>query len=286
VVTLSRLSRRGLLWASALLLVSACAGDEPPPSAAEQPGGAESVGHVHGLGVNPADGALYLATHLGVYRVADGAANRVADRYQDTMAFTVTGPDRFLASGHPDMRERQPPHLGLVESTDAARSWRSLSLRGEADFHALDVAGNRIFGYDGISGRVMRTTDGTSWSAGASLDVLDLAASPDGGTLLATTGTDGLVTSRDGGRRFTPAPDSPALVLLDWVAGGAVVGVDRAGAVYRSTDAGRTWRPSGNAPPGPVALDATPEVWHVATDTDIVSSRDDGRSWQVVFSTQ
>jgi hypothetical protein len=40
--------------------------------------------HVHGLGVNPADGALFVATHTGLYRVAEGErkAERVGDRYQ------------------------------------------------------------------------------------------------------------------------------------------------------------------------------------------------------------
>jgi hypothetical protein len=99
--------------------------------------------HVHRLGINPRDGALYAATHTGLFTIRDRAATRVADRYQDTMGFTVVGPDHFLGSGHPDFRDRQlydpnrRPLLGLVDSRDAARSWRSLSLLGEADFHAL-----------------------------------------------------------------------------------------------------------------------------------------------------
>jgi hypothetical protein len=49
------------------------------------------LGHVHGLGINPADDTLFVATHLGVYRVANGVAERTADRTQDTMAFIVVG---------------------------------------------------------------------------------------------------------------------------------------------------------------------------------------------------
>jgi hypothetical protein len=40
--------------------------------------------------------------------VERGQARRVADRYQDTMGFTVTGPDRFLGSGYPDGRDDLP----------------------------------------------------------------------------------------------------------------------------------------------------------------------------------
>src|SRR5687768_7968640 len=41
--------------------------------------------HVHGLGINPADGALFIATHTGMYRVEEGEqkAHRVGKRYQD-----------------------------------------------------------------------------------------------------------------------------------------------------------------------------------------------------------
>jgi hypothetical protein len=59
--------------------------------------------HVHCLGVNPADGALFIATHTGLYRAGEGDSKsvRVGDNKQDTMGFTVAGADRFLGSGHP-----------------------------------------------------------------------------------------------------------------------------------------------------------------------------------------
>src|SRR5688572_23307408 len=43
--------------------------------------------HVHGLGVNPGDGALFIATHTGLYRTSEGStkAERVGAGYQDTM---------------------------------------------------------------------------------------------------------------------------------------------------------------------------------------------------------
>ena len=37
--------------------------------------------HVHGLGVNPADGLLYAASHSGLFRVDEkGRADRIANR--------------------------------------------------------------------------------------------------------------------------------------------------------------------------------------------------------------
>jgi hypothetical protein len=46
-----------------------------------------------------------------MYRVGEGerTAERLGDRYQDTMGFTIVGPNRFLGSGHPDLRDDLPP---------------------------------------------------------------------------------------------------------------------------------------------------------------------------------
>ena len=63
----------------------------------------ELLGHVHGLGTDPADGTLYVASHMGVFRRQDdGRLERVGDRWQDTMAFTVVGPGHWSV---PDFSE-------------------------------------------------------------------------------------------------------------------------------------------------------------------------------------
>ncbi len=141
------------------------ASDAPTPEAGD-PGPI----HVHGLGVNPSDGSLFVATHTGLFRAgpSEMRARRVGDRYQDTMGFTVIGPDRFLGSGHPDGREQLPPYLGLIESVDAGRSWQPVSLLGEADFHVLEARGQRIYGYgsdfESREPRFLTSTDGgRSW---------------------------------------------------------------------------------------------------------------------------
>jgi hypothetical protein len=96
-----------LIWLlSAAVLVAACGDGDGGGSGAPEPGG-PSIGdrgpiHVHGLGINPKDGALFVATHTGLFRAAEGErkATRVADRFQDTMGFTVVG-TAFSAPGTP-----------------------------------------------------------------------------------------------------------------------------------------------------------------------------------------
>src|SRR3712207_5291105 len=111
-----RVRRRLILLLLIVLPVSACGGDDKDTQqpVVEDPGPI----HVHGLGTNPRDGALFIATHTGLFRLVatEKVATRVGDSYQDTMGFAVVGPDRFLGSGHPDGREQAPPFLGLIRS--------------------------------------------------------------------------------------------------------------------------------------------------------------------------
>ncbi len=109
-------------------------GDDDPAGGAS---GAVQMEHIHGVGVD-ADDTLYAGSHYGLYRInEDGTAVRVSD-VQDFMGFTTAGPKGFLASGHPGESQDGPPSVGLIQSTDGGQTWASLSLSGEADFHALE----------------------------------------------------------------------------------------------------------------------------------------------------
>lgn len=290
---------RWILIALLLLLLPALAltaavrspADDPDDSRAQSDQaldvGALGMEHVHGLGVNPADGLLYAATHFGVFAVSlDGKATRVGSA-QDTMGFTVTGPDTFLGSGHPDFSEDDEPLLGLIESTDAGRTWRSLSLRGEADFHALRAAHDQVYGYDSTSGTLKVTADRRTWDTRSRLPLRDFAVSPDGpDTLLATT-EQGPARSADGGRTWQPVPGAPQLVVLAWPRADVLYGADTDGAVHLSADGGATWTRQGDAAGPPEAIAATvaqPQNVHVAVaDHGIVTSSDSARNFADLY---
>ncbi len=243
--------------------------------------------HVHGLGVNPADQALFIATHTGLYRVrkTETKAVRVGDSRQDTMGFTIAGPDRFLGSGHPDLRDDLPPLLGLIESRDEGRTWTSVSLAGETDFHVLRAVGERIYGYDATSDRLLVSSDGgRTWEE---LDrpapLLDLAPSPrDERHLVAAAGElgQGLYESRDGGRSWSYV--SRAVGLLAWPRADALFLVDGRGDVATSADSGRSFEVRGAIGGQPAALLAQGEELLVALhDGTIKRSVDGGRTWTV-----
>jgi len=272
------------LTAAGLVLLSACAGSDGP-SARLAKGEDPGVAHVHDLGTDPGDGTLYAATHYGVFRIPEqGTPTRIADRFQDTMGFTVVGPKHFLGSGHPDQRENRPNPLGLIESTDAGESWRDVSLSGEVDFHALEVAHGRVYGYDGSSGRLMVSQDKTTWDSRAVLPMADLAVSPQNPDVLVVTTERGLAASQDGGRRFAVVGGTPPVVFVSWPEPQALWGITVSGAVLVSTDAGTTWQQRGSLDGQPSAISATDEnTLYAATDTGVYASKDGGKTFTMRY---
>lgn len=245
--------------------------------------------HVHGLGINPANSSLLIATHTGTFRVApnEKKAVRIGQSRQDTMGFTVAGPNYFLGSGHPDVQEAiekdLPPHLGLIESRDAGRTWRTLSLLGEADFHVLRFAGQRVYGYDASNDRLLVSRDrGRKWrEASRPAPLLDLAVDPTNGKALVAAGEGGLYESANEGRTWRRL--RLGIGLLAWPTSQRLYLIDAEGSVQRSADQGGRWTRIGNAGGQPAAfLAQTEQKLYVALhDGTIKQSRDGGRTWSV-----
>lgn len=281
--------RPAKLSALAAAAVLATAGCTQQSGAATDPEDPTALGHVHGLGVDPADDTLYVASHLGVFRVADGEPPvRVADRWQDTMGFTVVGPQHFLASGHPDLRENLPGLLGLVESTDGAQTWEPVALLGEADFHSLAGTEDRVFGYDATSGRLMSAPGPGfgSWTTLARATVVDLAVDPGNPDRVLTTNPEGRIWGFDASATEALPEEldgTPDLVFLDWPTPDLLVGLDADAAVHVSRDEGATWEDAGEVPGRPVALEVTEETWYAATEQGVFRSSDDGASWTLLL---
>jgi hypothetical protein len=274
----------------ACLLAVACGDDEENGSTGESPPAVSDAGpiHVHGLGVNPADGALFVATHTGLFRAPPGKlrARRVADRFQDTMGFTVTGPDRFLGSGHPDGREGLPPFLGLIRSTDAGRSWQPVSLLGERDFHVLEAVGPRVYGYgsdfESRQASLLVSQDGgRSWDERTPPEpLLSLAIDPGDPERVVASGEDGIHASTDAGRGWRPLGNTPG--MLAWPEPDELFLVRFDGSVARSSDAGGTWSSVGAVDGQPAAFESAEGDLYVALhDGTVIRSRDGGRSWRV-----
>ncbi len=245
--------------------------------------------HVHGLGINPSDGSLFIATHTGLFRVGKNSrkAVRIADRFQDTMGFSIVGADRFLGSGHPDAREQElPPLLGLIESKDAGKSWQPVSLLGEADFHVLRSTGDRVYGYDASNDRLLASSDqGGTWKElGKPGSIVDLAFNARVPRLVTTAAgslEQGMYESRNDGQSWKRLND--AVGLLAWPAPDRLYLLDGLGQVLVSPNGGRTLMKRGEIGGEPAALLAVgaDELYAALHDGTIKRSIDGGASWTV-----
>ena len=281
---------RAIAAIATALVVSACgdADDEPQPPSAGDPG----VIHIHGLGRNPADGALFIATHTGLFRVANNerSAERVGGLYQDTMGFTVLGADHFLGSGHPGSIENDPPFLGLIESRNAGSSWRAISLRGDVDFHVLEAQGNTVYGFGSDwntrAARFLRSDNGgRRWTRLAPPDeLLGLAIDPQDASVSVALGEQRGWRSTDGGASWRQLAVPGGMVT--WTRELGLIAVDLEGAVRHASDATGEWSEVGRLPGPPAALEGVGDELLAAThDSRVLTSRDGGKTWRDLVNT-
>jgi hypothetical protein len=254
---------------------------------------------VGSLAVNPADDVLWMATNTGLFHVPDGAARpeRVTGtlttpgatgKISEQLVVQFTGPDELLGSGHPPAEETGlPAALGLIRSDDAAKSWTSVSELGGADFHVIEVSGNRIAGaLSGQSQVYVSEDDGRTWTTRAApMPLIDLAVDPEAPDRWAATTSDGVYVSDDAGGSWRPIDPTPNSYLA-WPAADALFRLDPGGPLKRSSDGGRRWKDVGDTGGEPQALTAAdPEtLYAVLLDGTVKRSADGGRRWTTVLS--
>lgn len=194
----------------------------------------------------------------------------------------MLGPDRFIASGHPDPQTPGPPLLGLIASEDAGREWRSVVFEGRADFHVIRSGGKTFYAQDASHNRMFEgRADGSGLSErksppGTTLDLAVDARRPN--RVFATTDR-GFFFSRDSARRWKRV-DRRRTGLIAFVRGHLVM-IDGGSQVSALSRLGLPWRAVGALPDGPVALasDGRTLVAAVADGT-VLASSDGGRTWR------
>jgi hypothetical protein len=291
-MNLSPFNRRllaALAGLAATTVLAACGGDDPTFAG----GGQESASvqeesalqHIHGLGVDPADGQLFIATHNGLFTAPEGdrTPNKVGETTQDIMGFSVIGPNRFIGSGHPALDQNLPPHLGLIESSDGGKTWKNVSLLGEADFHVLQSAGDQIYGFDGLQGRLMVSSNGgRNWQQRTPpAGVFALAIDPDNSSRIVVSTERGLFVSKNEGRAWR-ALSQDLGGLLAWPNEDRLYLVDGQGQVQVSSDGGDNWQTRGDIGGQPAAFMAhEDELYAALVDGTVKRSTDGGATWNV-----
>lgn len=261
MIAVLRIRRLLIALILAFVVLSGCAGPERPEEDASA-----SLEHVHGLGVDPGDGVLYAGTHHGLFRVTDTAIEGpVADLEQDFMGFTVVGSAHFLASGHPGPGQSGPGALGLLESTDRGKTWKTRSLRGEADCHVLAHGNGTTYCMNSVTGELLASTDLESWDVRGTEPVFDIALSPNDPRKLIATTEQGVKSSSDSGRTLRPITGAPNLVFVEWLNDDSLIGVDPSGRVVRRGPGKRVFIESGR-------LNGQAEAFHATTAKTMFAS--------------
>jgi hypothetical protein len=248
---------------------------------------------VGSLAVNPADDTLWMATNTGLFRVPGEGKTPLkvtgtlttpdgGGEISEQLVVRFTGPDEMLGSGHPASGSSLPPALGLIRSDDAGKTWTSVSELGSADFHAIELAGDRLVG--GLFGQaqvLVSEDDGRSWETRAApRPLVDLEVDPgDPARWIAST-ADGVYLTRDEGgtwRAIDPTPNC----YFAWAESDALYRLDPGGPLMLSADGGGSWKEIGSTGVEPQALLAADPMtlYAVLLDGTVKRSADGGRTW-------
>jgi hypothetical protein len=269
---------------AAVLVLAACGSSTAAGTGVTRAGSTWGSGlpgeRVHGVARNPGDGKVYLATHQGLFRYDKGVPVRVGP-IVNMMGFSVAGPDRFYASGHPGAGVNLPGPVGLMETLDAGKTWSVLSTGRWLDSHALTSSHKGVLGYDGV---LRSSFDGEMWKQVAvAARPSSLAAAPDGLRILATTAS-GVMISKDQGSSWAPLHAAPQLLLAAWADDATAAGVTGTGHLAVTTNVGTTWTTAKARVDSAQAISAsrtrhgTLEIL-VVTDSGIQRSLDSGASF-------
>jgi hypothetical protein len=180
--------------------------------------------HVHGLSYSADGTQLIIPSHDGLVLFAGGRWSKAEGRGHDYMGFSATR-DALYSSGHPAPGSGLPDPLGVIKSSDGGKTWRSLGLGGESDFHtmvashatnALYLANREANSRMSGPGIFYTLTDGLTWQRAADLGrgygLHGLAVHPTDPAVVAAATDAGLFLSRDSADSFEQLVDTRVVI--------------------------------------------------------------------------
>jgi len=249
-------SRQRLLFLLAIPLTLVGLWFMPASSNADFMQPAKSISHLHGLGVDAVNDRLLLATHHGLFALADGALFQLGDNRDDFMGFSLHpyDPAIIYASGHP----ARGGNLGVIKSDDGGRRFTQLftGLEGETvDFHSMTIsAADPEVLYGSFAGRLYRSEDAAGSWAFAAADGLPAQGFCWGAPCLAADGSEramayagtpqGLMVSADLGERWAAVSGETGAVAgvgSSLHQPGVLFAHTETHGVARSADGGASW---------------------------------------------
>jgi photosystem II stability/assembly factor-like uncharacterized protein len=198
-----------------------------------------SVTHIHN--VKTFGEKILMGTHEGLFQfVSQNNMTPIGKDPFDVMGLDADGTTLF-ASGHPSPGSKLPNPLGLMRSIDGGKTWKSISLLGEVDFHSLEVSGNQIYGGNATEGSLMYSKNlGKSWKKIGADNFSDIAI---------LSGTPGNAVALQRGKLFktnNAFKSTTELKFKSPISAVETIGkelfIASKDKIYRSLDQGGTWK--------------------------------------------
>ena len=153
--------------------------------------------------------------------------------------------------------------LGLVKSTDEGETWQSISGLGKADYHEIELAGDRILALRNEDpGMIQISSDGGRRGTPARRrrwpTPIDIAINPGNADQWAVSTDQGTFISANGGKSWRQW-DTTFGPRIAWAEPDALYLAGKDGKVKKSPDAGKTWEDVGTIGSGPQGADRQPQ---------------------------
>ena len=247
-----------------------------PSSAQSHPTLLKNLSHIHHL--EAYGSKVLLGTHDGLYEyLGKGEVRTIGSSKEDFMGLTSDGSKIFM-SGHPGFQSKLPNPIGLMESINNGRTWESVSLKGQVDFHLLESANGEIYGVDSGSGNLFHSEDfGNKWNIIGENKFSDIALSP-------TVKNSALALIGNSVRRTNNSfKDSVPLKVginpdfVEWSGAGIYLASKKK--IIFSKNNGKSWQTLRSFSGQIVALSVSEKLIVVAVDGLIYISRNAGKSF-------
>jgi hypothetical protein len=173
-----------------------------------------SIDHAHGMSYSPDGNKLFFAVHDGLRVYENGQWILPAGEKHDYMGFSMVD-DGFYSSGHPIRGSNKKNPLGIIKSTDEGKSFETLALYGEIDFHGMSVGYNShaMYVFNPSPNQEMRETglhystdEAKTWTqskvSGLEGDPSAITAHPTNESIVAVGTNKGVYISKDYGNQF------------------------------------------------------------------------------------
>lgn len=245
------------------------------------------------------DGSFLLTTNKGFWRVAADGSD--IEKIEDAVAVAQQGSSPvgtfleiadvgtgdLLGSGHPDDPQALPQYLGIMRSNDGGKRWNVVTRLGTADIHIIRRHGSTLYLWDAVLGAVLISEDGLRSFAERFTPrqlVLDMVVDPKDPDYLLISTEEEMFRSTDQGEKWRPSGLAKS-ARLAWAETGELFRAQADGAFEVSSDRGQTWKKVGELPgePWKIDLEDARTMWVALADGSIAETKDGGATWRVLF---